>query len=147
VPSSLKQQSLGRHVNQTLLLLLKASCLTEKQQIPRAHQTRRSGWLLCLGFNEIAQFLSKSFSRPVSVNIFFTNNHTFSSIFPCSWNLTHTGFDVQYFIPNSLIASFLRSLCSRFVLWKVGEHAVVEKEMLKFGSIFGSLPDFSSLRP
>ena len=39
---------------------------------------------------------------------------------PCSWNMTHTGFDVQYFIPNSLIASFLRSLCSTFVLWKVG---------------------------
>jgi hypothetical protein len=40
------------------------------------------------------------------VRIFFTNNHTFSSIFTCSWNVTHTGFDVQYFIPNSLIASF-----------------------------------------
>ena len=26
----------------------------------RAHQTRRSGRLLCLGFNEITQFLSKS---------------------------------------------------------------------------------------
>ena len=26
----------------------------------RAHQTRRSGWLFRLGFNEIAQFLSKS---------------------------------------------------------------------------------------
>jgi hypothetical protein len=30
---------------------------------------------------------------------------------------------------------------------KLGEHAVVGKEMLKFGSIFGSLPDFPSLRP
>ena len=30
----------------------------------------------------------------------------------------------------------LRSLCSTFVLWKVGEHAVVGKETLKFGSIF-----------
>jgi hypothetical protein len=51
---------------------------------------------------------------------------------PCSWNLTHTGFDVQYFIPNSLIASFLRSLSHTFVLWKVGGHAVVGKETLKF---------------
>jgi hypothetical protein len=34
----------------------------------RAHQTRRSGWLLCLGFNEIAQFLSKSFSRVLEFN-------------------------------------------------------------------------------
>jgi hypothetical protein len=34
---------------------------------PRAHQTRRSGRLLCLGFNEIAQFLSKS---EVLVNLF-----------------------------------------------------------------------------
>ena len=33
------------------------------------------------------------------------------------------------------------------VLWMVGEHAVVGKETLKFGSIFGSLPDFPSLRP
>jgi hypothetical protein len=41
----------------------------------------------------------------------------------------------------------LRSLCSTFVLWMVGEHAVVGKETLKFGSIFGSLPDFPSLRP
>jgi hypothetical protein len=52
----------------------------------RAHQTMRSGRLLRLGFNEVAQFLSKSevlvalsvFSSPY---IFFTNNHTFSSIF------------------------------------------------------------------
>ena len=36
--------------------------------------------------------------------------------------MTHTGFDVQYFIPNSLIASFLRSLWSTFVLWKVWGH-------------------------
>jgi hypothetical protein len=28
-----------------------------------------------------------------------------------------------------------------------GEHAVVGKETLKFGSIFGSLPDFPSLCP
>ena len=31
-------------------------------------------------------------------------------------------------------------------MWKVGEHAVAGKETLKFGSIFGSLPDFLSLR-
>jgi hypothetical protein len=37
--------------------------------------------------------------------------------------------------------SFLRSLCSTFVLWKVGGHAVVGKETLIFLSIFGSLPD------
>jgi hypothetical protein len=29
-----------------------------------------------------------------------------------------------------------------FVLWKVGEHAVVGKETLKFGSVFGSLPEY-----
>jgi hypothetical protein len=42
----------------------------------RAHQTRRSGRLLRLGFNEIAQFLSKSgsFSHPVSLfkSVFFS---------------------------------------------------------------------------
>jgi hypothetical protein len=30
---------------------------------------------------------------------------------------------------------------------EIGEHAVVGKETLKFESIFGSLPDFPSLRP
>jgi hypothetical protein len=40
-----------------------------------------------------------------------------------------------------------RSRPARSFLWKVGEHAVVGKETLKFGSIFGSLPDFPSLRP
>jgi hypothetical protein len=57
---------------------------------------------------------TRSFSRPVSLfkSIFFS---PISILFlqyshkrlPCSWNVTHTGFDVQYFIPNSLIASFL----------------------------------------
>jgi hypothetical protein len=36
---------------------------------------------------------------------------------------------------------------ARSFLWKVGEHAIAEKETLKFGSIFGSLPDVPSLRP
>jgi hypothetical protein len=36
---------------------------------------------------------------------------------------------------------------ARSFLWKVGEHVVAGKETLKFGSIFGSLPDFLSLRP
>jgi hypothetical protein len=101
----------------------------------RAHQTRRSGWLFRLGFNEIAQFLSKNqvlvalvslfksvFFSPIII-LFLQYSHKRSS---------HTGFDVQYFIPNSLIASFLRSLCSTFVLWKVGGHAVVGKETLIF---------------
>jgi hypothetical protein len=38
-------------------------------------------------------------------------------------------------------------LTTHWFLWKVGEHAIVGKETLKFGSIFGSLPDFHSLRP
>jgi hypothetical protein len=46
---------------------------------------------------------------------------------------------VQYFIPNILFKVI--------VFVKVGEHAVVGKETLKFGSIFESLPDFPSLRP
>ena len=122
----------------------------------RAHQTRWSGDFFALVSMKSLNFCQKAkFSSPCQsfqVCIFFTNNHTFSSIFtlkefPCSWNLTRTWFDVQYFIPNSLIASFLRSLWSTFVLWKVGEHAVVGKETLKFWSIFGRLPAFPSLRP
>ena len=60
----------------------------------RAYQTRRSGQLLRLGFNEVAQFLSKSEVLVALVSLF-------KSVF-----FSHTGFDVQYFIPNSLIASF-----------------------------------------
>ena len=48
------------------------------------------------------------------------------------------------FYSNFVNCIILRSLCSTFVLWKVGEHAVVGKETLKFGSIFVSLPDFPS---
>ena len=88
----------------------------------------------------------KKRSQSFQVHNFFTNNHTFSTIFTCSWNLTHTGFDVQYFIPNSLIASFLRSLCSMFVLWKVGEHAVVGKETLIWID-FRKSPRFSLTSP
>jgi hypothetical protein len=60
-------------------------------------------------FCQKAKFQSPCQSFQV-VRIFFTNGHTFSSIFtqkelPCSWNVTHTGFDVQYFISNSLIAT------------------------------------------
>ena len=98
----------------------------------------------------------RSFSRPDSLfkSIFFS---PIIILFLQYWRkrcshvpedpYTHTGFDVQYFIPNSLIASFLTSMCSTFVLWKVGGHAVVGKEMLKFWLIFGSLPDFPSLHP
>ena len=57
-------------------------------------------------------------------------------------------FDVQYFIPNSLIASFLRSFVQHvhFVKGR-GTCSIVGKETLKFGLIFESLPDFPSLRP
>jgi hypothetical protein len=90
----------------------------------------------------------RSFSHPVSLfkSVFFSPIIILFLQYSCSWNMTHTGFDVQYFIQSSLIASFLRSLCSTFVLWKVGGHEVMGKETLKFWSIFGSLPDFPSLR-
>ena len=77
----------------------------------RAHQTRRSGRLLHLGFNEVTQFLSKSdvlvalsvFSSPYFfppiIILFLQYSHK------RSWNVTHTGFDVQYFIPNILLRS------------------------------------------
>ena len=70
-----------------------------------------------LNFCQKAKFQSPC--QSFQARIFFTNNHTFSSIFtkkelPCSWNVTHTGFDVQYFIPNSLIAPF-KSIVRFFV--------------------------------
>jgi hypothetical protein len=62
---------------------------------------------------------------------FFTNNHTFSSIFthkkpPWSWSLTYAGFDIQYFISNLLIASFFKMVETlraeiRWFHWNQGE--------------------------
>jgi hypothetical protein len=98
------------------------------------------------GFNEISIFppLQWRFSHSCQfseVSIFFTNKHTFSSIIfhnenPCSWNLTCTGFDIQYLIPNLLIASFLRSLSSTFVLWKKEGHAVASSSEFYLSRIF-----------
>jgi hypothetical protein len=50
----------------------------------RAHQTRRSGWLLRLGFNEVTQFLSKSEVSVFSSPYFF---HRLNE-----WSLKHTWF-------------------------------------------------------
>jgi hypothetical protein len=60
-------------------------------------------------------------------SVFFTNNHLFSSIInihvKCSWNLTHTGFDIQCFIPNLFIISFFKIVdatclfCERQDMW------------------------------
>ena len=52
--------------HQSVLVLYKADIIIISSKCNlfspwyRAHQTRRSGRLLCLGFNEVAQFLSKS---------------------------------------------------------------------------------------
>jgi hypothetical protein len=46
-----------------------------------------------------------------------------------------------------IICILFKISAARSFLWKVGEHAVVGKETLKFGLIFGSLPDFHSSRP
>jgi hypothetical protein len=72
---------------------------------------------------------------------FFTNNHTFSSIFThkelkCNRNLTYTRFDITCFIPNS----FLRLLSTMFVLWKA-------RRPLKYMLVFQNLQDFTSLCP
>jgi hypothetical protein len=83
----------------------------------------------------------RSFSRPVSLfkSVFFSPKIILFLQYSCKRSshvpeiLPKQGLnqDVQYFIPNSLIASILRSLCSTFVLWKVGGHVVVGKETLK----------------
>jgi hypothetical protein len=94
----------------------------------------------------------RSFFKSVFMSIFFPPiiilflqySHKRSSHVPEIWPIQGLMFNILF---HSLIASFLRSLCSMFVLWKVGEHAEVGKETLKFGSIFGSLPDLPSLRP
>jgi len=119
----------------------------------RALHTRQSGWLFR---PESSESTIQSFSCPIGqsmeVSIFSSFNHTFSSIymhkeFPCSWNLTYPWFDIQYFIPNLLIASFLRSLSSTFVLWKVGGHAVEGKETFKYLQAIRKSPRFFSSLP
>ena len=68
------------HLTPLLVLKIKPhNCRKNMSSTPRAHQIRRSEQLLRLGFNKIAQFLS--ISEVFQVRIFFTNNHTFSSIF------------------------------------------------------------------
>jgi hypothetical protein len=47
---------------------------------------------------------------------------------PSSCNLTYTWFDIQYFIPNLLIASLSGLFCSTFVLKKVWRHAETNQE-------------------
>ena len=112
----------------------------------RAHQTRQRGGLLRLGFNEVVQFLSKSevlvslfkfvFFSPIII-LFLQYSHKKSSHVPEMWPIQGLMFNIL-FQDHSAARSFL---------WKVGEHAVAGKETLKFGSIFGSLSDFPSLRP
>ena len=55
---------------------------------------RQSGQLFCPGFIETKAF--------VSLLIFLFNIHAKET--PMFLKFTHTGFDIQYFIPNSLIA-------------------------------------------
>ena len=113
-----------------------------------ANQTRWSGWFFHPGFIEISLFLSKGevltiqsvFFSPI-IKLFLQYSHKRSLSW--SWNLTHTGFDVQYFIPNSLITSFLRSLCSTFVLWKVGGTCDSRKRHIQILLAFRKSPRFS----
>ena len=110
-----------------------------------AHQTRRSGWLFCPDFIEIALFPSKGEALvALSVSIFspiiipfLQYSHKRSSHVPEIWPI-----QCLIFNKNSLIASFFRSLCSTLVLWKVGGHTVAGKETLKLCELFKSLPDF-----
>ena len=114
----------------------------------RAHQTRRSGRLFRLGFNEIAQFLSKSevlvalsvFSSQYFLFIFFFFYPIIILFLQYSHKMSSDPYRVWCSIFYSKLVNciLLRSLCSTFVLWKVREHAVVGKETLKFESIFRS---------
>jgi hypothetical protein len=104
----------------------------------RAHQTRWSGrpWL--------------QWNRPISVKkgISLIKSVFFSPIIILFLQYSRKrSSHVPYFIPNSLIASFLRSLCSTFVLWKVWGHAVVGKETLFFVIDFQKSPRFSLTSP
>jgi hypothetical protein len=122
----------------------------------RAHQTRRSGRLLRLGFNEIVQFLSKS--EVLDALKVFSNLHFFSPIIILFLQYSHKRSSMFLkFYPYRIWCSIFYSklvncilfkiIVQHVCLWKVEEHAVVGKETLKFGSIFGSLPAFPSLRP
>ena len=115
----------------------------------------QSGRFVHPGFNEITLFLLlrwiiSSISIPwgsLSVygsQYFFTNNPTFSCIstnkeFIFNWNLTYRGFDIQYFIPNLLTASYFKSLS--FV--KARGSFGIEEELLKYPQSIQKSPRFS----
>lgn len=111
-----------------------------------AHKTRRSGQKNHPCFNEITIFLHLRccFSHPIVFwKSAFSPKNNFSFIFvhkelSFSWSLTCYGFDIQYFIPSLLIASFFKGcLSSTFV--KDG-HAVVGKETLKYQQVLRKFP-------
>jgi hypothetical protein len=87
------------------------NCLLKNRSLRRAHQTRWSGQIFLPGFNK-----SPYYSQTFACHYYFTNNHTFPSIFlskiynlqelPSSWHVHEIWpiqgliFTFQYFIPN-----------------------------------------------
>jgi hypothetical protein len=93
----------------------------------------------------------RSFRRPVSlfksvffspIIIFFFNIHIKGAPMFLKCDPYRVWCSIFYSkLVNCILLRYL------FVFWKVWKHAVAGKETLKLGSIFGSLPDFPSLRP
>jgi hypothetical protein len=115
--------------------------------LSRTHQTRRSGRLLRLGFNEVAQFVKKrSFSRPVSLfkSVFF------SPIIILFLQYSHVleMWPIQGLMFNILFqTSFLRSKCSTFVFVKGRRTCGSGERNVKIWIDFRKSPRFSLTSP
>ena len=104
------------------------------------HYTTQGKWTTFLPWfqwNPLLLLLRRSFSLPVS----FWKSYLFSPIITpflvhciftytelsCYTNLIFTWFDIQYFIPNLLIASFFKSLSTLFLSSKLWDPKVIWK--------------------
>ena len=95
-------------------------------------------------------FLRGSFSHPVSFcqSVFFHQLPYF--FFPCYWNLTDvqcSSLTFNILFQACWLHLFLISFSRMFVLWKIGGHAVAEKETLKYLQALRKSPNFPSLHP
>jgi hypothetical protein len=95
----------AKHINDSMFV---EDLITWHFYSVRAHQTRRSVWLLRLGFNEIAQFLSKSevlvalislfksvFFSPIII-LFLQYSHRRSSHVPEIWPIQGLMFNILF---------------------------------------------------
>ena len=92
-------------------------------------------------------FLRGSFSHPVSFwqSVFFHQLPYF--FFPCYWNLTDAGFDIQYFIPSLLIASFFNIVQQNVCFVKDRGTCSSRERNIKISASSSEVTEFSLTSP